>query len=330
MTLPGRPALLAAAASVLLLAPVRAPAQELGTLAVESAVARFDTSARSGRVRDKLRMKARFPIVDRVASFDPAVDDLRVTIAGVDVIDVPAGTEVDGFRFSRRKRGAVRKWRYRQRGEEGTVGSRTLTASAFNGVMRLDVRHADIHAVREAGASDVSVSVALGNSTAQTTVPFVVTRSGTPTVWRFRAIPSSPQPPAPLAYTPVVAGLLADTPRPASQIARDELEIAALWFALGSPGPAPVVDFDTEMVVVVSALVAGPGPSPPILSVSAVRTAPGGIHADWNLFLCEEPNNCPGAPGVPCPTVTPFFVFRTRAVPGSVTLRQTPTLWVCP
>lgn len=121
----------------------------------------------------------------------------------------------------------------------------------------------------------------------------------------------------------------AETPRPTLEVAATPDALATLWSALGAPGPAPEVDFASEMIVVVSARIEGPGLYPPVVDVTGARAQNRALRIDWRLAGCEW-NLCPLAPApVTCPTVTPFKVVRvTRS--SAVEAVQGATLGVCP
>jgi len=317
------------AAAVALLAASTARPAESPVLSAASATAKFTTHRRTGEPRDSLRLSLRLSPTELLGAVDPAADGLRVSVAGVTVLDAPAPLAAKSFR-ARTRRGRLVRWTWSERGESGVAGSRRLTADARTGDVRVRVRKAGLAALRDAGPEDAVVELTIGDVTTSTRLRFFVSGARGAEVWRYRYVPPTPRPPGPLTFTSLSAGALSNVPRADVEVARDATQFAAVWSALGSPGPLPAVDFGEEMVVVVSSLVVGPGPSPIGLDVSAVRDTGTGVHVDWRLSLCEEPGLCPGAPGVECPTATPFHVFRTRATEGSVGLTRLDSVWVCP
>jgi len=319
------PLMLAAFAALLCL-PERTRADDAGELSVSLARARFDTHRKTGSPRHTLKLKGVFPSLAPLQVFDPALDGLEVAVGGVTLLSVPAATDPDGYR-SRIRRGAVRKWRYRVRGDKGVVGTRKFTVDVRTGEFKLEIKRANLLQLRDAGASDTTASISVGDATSETTFSFLITRPGNPVRWFYRNIPGAPPTSGPFFFTALVSFSLPNTPRPHVEIARTEAEFVAMWSALQVPGPIPQVDFQKEMVVTVSALVHGPGQFRPLLDIIDVRDR-GILEIDWRLSLCEE-NVCPGAP-IPCPTATPFLVFKTRQTAGVPRTTQFPNLGVCP
>ncbi len=320
-------ALLVAASALLMGVPATASAQDAGELTVTLARAKFGTHARTGSARHTLRIKGTFPDRDALGTFDPALDDVTVRVGTLTVLSVPAGTDDAGYRIHTRH-DEIRKWRYRLRGEAGLEGSRKLSVNARTGRFNLVIKRANLSPLRDAGADDVTVSIRVGDVTAETTLSFLITRAGTPVKWHYTDAPPNPGPAGPRQFTSLVAFSLPNTALPHVEIARTQQEYDTLWAARGIPGSPPAVDFTQDMVVTVSSLVRGPGAFPPILDIVAVRNAGAAMEIDWRFALCEE-NVCPGAP-IPCPTATPFHVFKTGRFDGDVRTTQTATVGVCP
>jgi len=321
-----RPAVRPLLAAVVVVATLALPA--LGeALSVSKAKAWFRVSRKAAEPRHRLLLEGDLASADDVHRFDPATHALRVEIAGRAVVDVPAGADAGGFKAIIR-RGELRKWRYRATGIAGAAGKVKVVLDARHGRFEVRIRKAGLAFLETAGPRDVVAAVEVGGTRHEAQFSFQVVRAKAPARWRY---PAPAPADGPVAYTSIVTGSLPSTPRPAVEAARDADELATLWAALGNPTVLPQVDFDVEMVVVVSALIEGAGVSgPPILDVTGARYVGGRLELDWRLRGCEF-NLCPGAPApVTCPQDTPFHVLRTARSAPTPRLVQKPFLGVCP
>jgi hypothetical protein len=302
-----RTAFLTALACTLLALP--ALARPTGLTVVKANVAFHDGPNHA------LTVKGRFPFEDALAGFDPATDVLRITLGDVAVIARDPGPGSGGFRFRRRS------WRYRSPGN----GRRRVTFDTRTGRFKLKVRKSDQTDLLRAGLRDAPFGIEVGSASDETMIPFAPRGDGTPVRWRHARPPETVLP-----FTSIVANVIQGASREPVTIARTQPELDAVWAELGSTGFPPRVDFDAEMVVVLAATVRGAGAYPPIISPAEVRYRKGCLEIDWYFAACEEFEQCPGAPGVPCPITTPYHVFRVARVAGEVLTFQQPTVGVCP
>ncbi len=312
------------------LAPSATPtrAAETVTLTVQRVRLRQKVHPRSGVALDTLELKAQLPDTGVLKSFDPSVTAVRVSVAGVDVIATVAPQDAKSFRI-RRKRGSVRRWRYVDPSTAPGVGKRHLTVNARNGNLTLVVKRAFLRDITDAGSDDVEIVVAIGDVEAVATFAFDV-RSAT--LWRYIPLPSGGPgsgPVGPVTWAPITSGALVNTARADLEVARTPAELTALWAGFGLLSAEPQVDFETEMVVALSSVIRGPGPTLPIMDLTNVSGAGSAVRIDWRLRGCQW-GFCPGAPSpVTCPTATPFQIVRvTRA--SVVQPVQGATLGVCP
>lgn len=158
------------AISLLVLAPVGAGATAAdGVLDVSRArlVTRGDAPASTAR--DSLGLRADFPQMDVLRGFDPSLDAVRVSVAGVDVIATQVPDDAKAFRVDRHGR-AVRRIRFREPSQVAGTGARRLEISARSGRLHVSVRRADLRAISAHGASDVAVTVAVGEAVATSSI----------------------------------------------------------------------------------------------------------------------------------------------------------------
>ncbi|MHC4470461.1 MAG: hypothetical protein ACYTDY_11335 [Planctomycetota bacterium] len=313
-------------ALLLALVATAAAAAEPPELVVKKVKIRFRATADPA---DCVKLKARFKAAQVPAGFDPAVDGVEVTIGPESVTSFPP-VEPCG---TLAKKGA--RHIYRERKSDGCGVAQRLVLNLAKGKLALRARGLDLTALENAGREDIEISLRLGETTFLATITFEENGSK----WSYKASkwnirinpppdgpPDDDPPPDPPEFRILATGAGPYvTTTTETGVARDAVAYQAMWTAhhcVGGTPPAPAVDFDSEIVVLVDlGLGSGNGTAVTIRDFEPVGNGAKVVYAEIS----------PG-PGCPIPMLigSPYVIAAIPRVEGTVTFEAKQEVANCP
>ncbi len=197
-------------------------------------VRKLTVRTRGGSARDRVRLAATLSGAGELA-FDPAADDLVVTIDGIEVFAIPPVEARGKLRRISRKR-----WRYTG---PRSAGRPRLVLDPGNAKLRLRVR-ADLSALRESTATTTEVAVRVGGDEWMSVNEIYATSRGLNVAPGFSALS-----PVPVGF--VLAATVWGDPEREPTVIRTQAEWDALLPSLLVDGAPPeAIDFEERMLLV--------------------------------------------------------------------------------
>jgi hypothetical protein len=284
---------------------------------VESAGFRFHGAVST---RTRLRLQVDLPASVALAEADPRTAPLRLSIGGFTLVDLPETGTVP------RVRSQGRAWRLRVPVASGGPGRVTWRMDSATGRFTVQARGFDPGPLLSGGTSAVPVSVTAGGETWETTIDF---DDGLPGLWIGRPVVPPPPPPpgggGPPSPPPdggnsqtIAKGSSSGIHAYRFEAIYDGAAWQALWLQHAGAGPAPAVDFSTEMVIGVwlgDRPTSGYRAEVLSLVVAQIIGAPG-VGPGYLVTLRESQ---PGYNCITSPVVTqPFHIVRAARTTGGV------------
>lgn len=271
------------------------------------------------------KLKGTFLPGDLTLPVNPARDDIRLYVEGIEVFRLPPAAERDGLRF--RSHG---RWRYRQKSVRAGLADR-LKLDLPRGRIEVKVNHRDLTAVLNHGPRALNVALEMNGQLIDVSTDFSTSGRRWTVRNRNLVLPpggagSLPPNTAPRDDNGRITAVILDAGEISKRAlafqvdARDEAQMRLLWAQHKDTQP-PYVDFSREMVVAVF-LGTRPTGGYAVVIESITRTG-----TDLDVLSSE------GRPGAGCivsqALTTPYVLVRVPRVTGVVRHDQRFKVYTC-